>query len=87
MRSILASLNVLGALLMLFAVLFALPMGAAVLWRESEALQAFGIGAAVSLAAGALLYFGTRIHRRYELKPRDGYLLAGAPRTAAAGIR
>ncbi len=75
MRSLLASLNVLGALLLMFSALFALPIGAALLWRETEALQAFGIGAVVSVASGALLYFGLRIHRRYELKPRDGYLL------------
>jgi trk system potassium uptake protein TrkH len=75
MRSLLAVLNVLGALLMLFAVLFVLPLVAAVIFREPEALRAFGAGAAISVALGAFCFFITRLHHRHELKPRDGYLL------------
>lgn len=77
MRSLLAVAHVLGALLMLFSALFLLPIGAALLWGEHEALLAFGIGAVVSAALGATMYFGTRLYRRYELKSRDGYLLVG----------
>jgi trk system potassium uptake protein TrkH len=75
MRSLLAVVNVLGALLMLFAVLFVLPLSAALLNGENEALAAFGGGALLSAGIGALAYFATLAYRRYELKPRDGYLL------------
>lgn len=75
MRSLLAVVHVLGALLLLFSMLFLLPIGAALLWSEHEALLAFGVGAGLCALIGALMYFGTRLHRRYELKPRDGYLL------------
>ena len=39
MRSLLAVLHVLGALLLMFSVLFLLPIGAALIWREHEALE------------------------------------------------
>jgi trk system potassium uptake protein len=89
MRSLLAVFNLLGTLLMLFSALFVLPLGAALIWREHEALLAFGIGAAVSISLGALLHFGTRLYQRYELKPRDGFLLVtigGLGVTAVAAL-
>ncbi len=89
MRSLLPVFNVLGSLLMLFSALFLLPLGAALIWREHEALMAFGIGAAVSVSLGALLHFGTRLYRRHELKPRDGFLLVtigGLGVTAVAAL-
>jgi trk system potassium uptake protein TrkH len=75
MRPLLAVVNVLGALLMLFSGLFLLPIGTALLYGEHEALLAFAESGALSLALGALMFLSTRLYRRYELKPRDGYLL------------
>jgi trk system potassium uptake protein TrkH len=74
MRSILAIVNVLGALLALFAAYFLLPIGTALLYGETEELWVFVESAAITLALGVGLYAATRRHRA-ELKPRDGYLL------------
>jgi trk system potassium uptake protein len=74
MRSILAVVNVLGALIALFAAYFLLPIGTAVVYGETESLQVFSLCLAISLTAGLVLLFGTRRYRR-ELRPRDGYLL------------
>jgi len=74
MRSILAVVNVLGALLALFSVYYLLPIGIAALYGESDSLRVFGISAGGTLALGALLFL-TTLRFRTELKPRDGYLL------------
>jgi trk system potassium uptake protein TrkH len=74
MRSILAIVNVLGALLALFATYYLLPIVTALIFGEQAALRAFLESAGITLALGLALMLGTRRHRA-ELKPRDGYLL------------
>jgi trk system potassium uptake protein TrkH len=74
MRSILAVVNVLGALLALFATYFLLPIVTALIYGEGAELRAFLESAGATLALGLVLLYGTRRFRA-ELKPRDGYLL------------
>jgi trk system potassium uptake protein TrkH len=74
MRSLLAVVNVLGALLALFSVYFLLPAATALVYGEDESLRVFGECAGITLAVGALLLL-TTLRFRTELKPRDGYLL------------
>jgi trk system potassium uptake protein TrkH len=88
MRSILAVLNVLGALLALFAAYYVLPIGTALIYGETASLRVFVGCAAATLIAGLLLLLVTRKFRA-ELKPRDGYLLVSLSWllvTAAAAI-
>lgn len=74
MRSLLAIVNVLGALLALFSCYYLLPIATAVIYGETDTLWVFVQCGAATLAAGALLLLVTRRFRA-ELKPRDGYLL------------
>jgi trk system potassium uptake protein len=74
MRSLLAVLNVVGSLLVLFGVVYLLPLVTAVVYDEPAALLAFGASAAVTIGVGLLMSLTTRRYRE-ELKPRDGYLL------------
>jgi trk system potassium uptake protein TrkH len=74
MRSLLAILNVLGALLALFAGYYLLPVATALIYGETATLHAFLYCAGGTLAAGVALLLLTRRYRA-ELKPRDGYLL------------
>jgi trk system potassium uptake protein len=74
MRPLLAIVNVLGALLALFASYYLLPIATALIYGETAALQDFLICAGVTLVVGLLMLLGTRRFRA-ELKPRDGYLL------------
>jgi trk system potassium uptake protein TrkH len=74
MRSLLAILNVLGKLLMLFASYYLLPVATAAIYREAEPLNVFVQCAGATLAAGTALWLATRRFGT-ELKPRDGYLL------------
>jgi trk system potassium uptake protein len=76
MRSLLSVLNVMGSLLMLFALYFLLPVLTALIYREAAALQ-FLIAAGVTGAVGLVLRVLTARFRT-ELKPRDGYLLVTA---------
>jgi trk system potassium uptake protein len=73
MHALLPIGNVLGALLMVFAATYLLPLGAALLYDDGTAL-AFALAALIDFALGYLLWLGTRGQRR-ELRPRDGYLL------------
>jgi trk system potassium uptake protein TrkH len=73
-RSLLAVMNVLGALLALFSVYYVLPISTALAYGEQESLRVFGECAGITLATGALLLL-TTMRFRAELKPRDGYLL------------
>jgi len=76
MRSLIAVVNVLGALLMMFSALFVLPLATALWYRDGEALGAFAIGGACTLGLGLAFLLGSRLSgRRAELRPRDGYLL------------
>ncbi|MFO7324591.1 MAG: potassium transporter TrkG [Pseudomonadota bacterium] len=74
MRSILAIVNVLGALLALFSAYYLLPVATALLYGERDALAAFAACGVATLVLGGVLLLATRRHRA-ELKPRDGYLL------------
>lgn len=70
-----AVLNLLAAVLVLFAGSMALP------WGLSSALgdgaqRAFGLALAITLGVGLALWFATRYDRR-ELQVRDGFLLVG----------
>jgi len=74
MRSLLGVLNIFGSLLAWFALYFLLPIVTALLYGEISPLRGFVIGAAVSVLGGLLLRLATRRYR-YDLKPRDAYLL------------
>ncbi|HYP80186.1 MAG TPA: potassium transporter TrkG, partial [Steroidobacteraceae bacterium] len=74
MRSILAVVNVLGALLALFSAYYLLPIATALIYGENDSLRVFGTSAGLTLAVGAVLVLMT-LRYRTELKPRDGYLL------------
>lgn len=64
---------ILGGVLMLFALTMAVPLVFA--WvGDDPALWAYDGAIAITLAAGALLFFAARRVRR-ELQPRDGFLL------------
>jgi trk system potassium uptake protein TrkH len=88
MRSILAIVNVLGALLAMFAAYYLLPVLTALVYGEYPELRAFLVCALATLVLGLLLLFSTRRYRT-ELKPRDGYLLVSLSwlvMTAAAAV-
>jgi trk system potassium uptake protein len=74
MRSILAIVNVLGALVAMFAAFYLLPVITALIYGETSQLHVFLQSAGASLAIGLTLLLATRRYRT-ELKPRDGYLL------------
>lgn len=74
MRTILAIVNVLGALLALFSAYYLLPVATALYYAEFREMQAFLACGGATLIIGLALLLGTRRHRA-ELKPRDGYLL------------
>jgi trk system potassium uptake protein TrkH len=70
---VLAVLNVLGSMLMLFSLTFALPMITSIIYRDGL-LTDFLYAAFICAGSGALLYLATLRHRR-ELRSRDGFLL------------
>jgi trk system potassium uptake protein len=74
MRSILAVINVLGALIALFAGYYLLPIATALAYDEIAELLVFAECAGITLVIGLALLILTRRFRA-ELKPRDGYLL------------
>ncbi|HXW09519.1 MAG TPA: potassium transporter TrkG, partial [Steroidobacteraceae bacterium] len=69
----LAVLNVLGSLLMLFSATYALPMITSLIYRD-RLLVDFIYAAVLCLGIGAIVYGATLRHRR-ELRSRDGFLL------------
>ncbi len=69
----LALVSLVGRLVMLFALLMAVPLAFA-MGRNDKAETAFMIGIAVTFCAGLLMAVVTRRQRR-ELQPRDGFLL------------
>jgi trk system potassium uptake protein TrkH len=69
----LAVLNVLGSMLMLFSVTYLLPTIASIVYQDGLLIE-FLCGAALCFGAGAALRALTRQHRR-ELRSRDGFLL------------
>ncbi len=62
-----------GRLVVIFSLLFAVPLGFA-LYAHDEAEEAFVMAGALTLAAGLAMSLATRRFRR-ELQPRDGFLL------------
>jgi trk system potassium uptake protein len=77
-------LNVLGLMLIVFSVTYAIPLVAALVFDDGT-FRDFVEAGLMTLAAGALLWFGTRKFKR-ELKPRDGYLLVVLGWVFMAGI-
>ena len=74
MRSLFGVLNIFGSLLTWFSLYFLLPLLTALIYGEFSAMRGFLLGAAISVAGGVLLRaLTTRF--RYDLKPRDAYLL------------
>lgn len=73
MHALLPVANVLGALLMVFAATYLLPLAASLFYADGNAL-AFALAALIDFALGYLLWLATRGQRR-DLRPRDGYLL------------
>ncbi len=74
MRSLLGVLNVFGSMLGWFALYFLLPIATALLYDELAPLRGFVAGAAVSAIGGLALQVATRRYR-FDLRPRDAYLL------------
>jgi trk system potassium uptake protein TrkH len=74
MRSLLGVLNIFGSLLTWFALYFLLPILTGLIYGEIVDLRGFVVGAAVSIVGGVVLRLATRRYR-YDLKPRDAYLL------------
>ena len=65
--------HVLGGMLMFFSVTYLMPIASAVIYDDGTLID-FIDAMTISFAAGFILWFGTRRHKR-ELKPRDGFLL------------
>src|SRR5512134_1371728 len=72
-RSFFPVLNVLGFVVMLFALTMLVPLLFALLGGD-KALNAYDEAFLICLGLGAALWFFTRRYRR-ELLPRDGFLL------------
>lgn len=73
MQALLPVANVLGTLLMAFAVTYLLPIATSLIYDDGTAI-AFMLAMLIDFAAGYVLWLATRRHRR-DLRPRDGYLL------------
>ncbi|HEX5130220.1 MAG TPA: potassium transporter TrkG, partial [Usitatibacter sp.] len=73
MTGLLPVANVLGGLMMLFSLSYALPIAASLFWLDGMEAD-FALGMAITLGMGLLLFLLTHRHRR-ELKVRDGFLL------------
>lgn len=73
MGGLLPVANVLGRLMMLFSLSYAVPMAGSFVYEDGMAVD-FALGMFLTLALGVLLFFATRRHYR-ELKIRDGFLL------------
>ncbi|MGI9246801.1 MAG: TrkH family potassium uptake protein [Steroidobacteraceae bacterium] len=69
----LAVLNVLGSMLMLFSITYVLPMVTSLIYWDGLLVDFF-YAALICLGAGAALFKVTKKHRR-ELRSRDGFLL------------
>jgi len=69
----LAVINILGSMLMLFSVTYALPMVTSLLYADGLLVD-FVYAAVISVVVGALMFLLTRRHKR-ELRSRDGFLL------------
>jgi trk system potassium uptake protein TrkH len=87
MRALLPVAHVLGALLMVFALTYLLPIATSLVYDDGTATS-FLFAMAIDFAIGLGLWGATR-RSRQDLRPRDGYLLVTAGwllMAAAAGI-
>lgn len=85
MRSLLGVLNIVGSLLIWFALFFLLPIITALIYGELASLRGFVAGGAVTLFSGVLIKLATQRYR-YDLKPRDAYLLVTVSWLAVAAV-
>jgi len=69
----LAVINVLGSMLMLFSVTYVLPMITSLIYRDGMLVD-FVYAAIICIAVGAVMFLLTMRHKR-ELRSRDGFLL------------
>jgi len=69
----LAVINVLGSMLMLFSVTYVLPMLTSLIYRDGMLID-FVYAAMICIAVGAAMFLLTKRHKR-ELRSRDGFLL------------
>ena len=60
-------------MLMMFSVTYVLPLATSIIYQDGQILD-FVMAAIVCLAAGGVVWFATRRHKR-ELRARDGFLL------------
>ncbi|MCK9380643.1 MAG: TrkH family potassium uptake protein [Sulfuritalea sp.] len=65
--------HVLGGMLMFFSIAYLMPIASSLIYGDGTLID-FIDAMSISFAAGFVLWFGTRRHKR-ELKPRDGFLL------------
>ncbi|MBL8334423.1 MAG: TrkH family potassium uptake protein, partial [Rubrivivax sp.] len=72
---LLAVIALIGRMVLLFALLYTVPLAFAVAEHDS-AEQPFLVSAAITLGTGLAMSLATRRFRR-ELQPRDGFLLVG----------
>ncbi|MFN9571776.1 MAG: TrkH family potassium uptake protein [Betaproteobacteria bacterium] len=83
-RSIFPVLNVLGAIVVIFAITLIVPLGFAFFGRDA-ALPSYDNAIIITLVAGGALYLATRRYKR-ELLPRDGFLLVTLVWTVLPGF-
>jgi trk system potassium uptake protein TrkH len=76
--------HVLGGMLMFFSITYLMPITSALVYNDGTLVD-FIDAMLISFAAGFILWFGTRRHKR-ELKPRDGFLLVTLAWVLMAGI-
>lgn len=84
MRGVLSVANVLGRLLMVFGLTYALPIVCALVYRDGTLLT-FVVSLAACLAVGGALTLATRRFQT-ELKPRDGFILVSLAWTLISAI-
>jgi len=80
----LAVVNVLGSMLMLFSVAYVLPIATSIIYADGLLID-FVAAALICLGAGGLLWFVTRRNNR-ELRSRDGFLLVSLGWTLMSAI-
>ena len=83
-RSLFPLLNVLGAIIVIFAITMLVPLTFAFVGRDA-ALPAYDNAIVITLLAGGALFIATRRFKR-ELQPRDGFLLVTLVWTVLPGF-
>ncbi len=83
-RSLFPVLNVLGAIIVMFAITMVVPLAFAFFGRDA-ALPAYDNAILITLLSGGLLFVATRRFKR-ELQPRDGFLLVTLVWTVMPGF-